>query len=95
MGGMNNANPPAPPQILGHITLRNLSFTYPTGGPEVLHNITLDIPAGSSLAIVGPTGSGKSTLVSLIPASTTPHPNPSSSTEPPSATTPSPTSAQT
>jgi ATP-binding cassette subfamily B protein len=55
------------PQILGHISLRNLSFTYPTGGPEVLHNITLDIPAGSSLAIVGPTGSGKSTLVSLIP----------------------------
>jgi ATP-binding cassette subfamily B protein len=55
------------PQIHGHISLRNLSFTYPTGGPEVLHNITLDIPAGSSLAIVGPTGSGKSTLVSLIP----------------------------
>jgi len=58
---------PPTPQILGHISLRNLSFTYPTGGPEVLHNITLDIPAGSSLAIVGPTGSGKSTLVSLIP----------------------------
>jgi len=32
-----------------------------------LHDISLDIPAGSSLAIVGPTGSGKSTLVSLIP----------------------------
>jgi len=64
---MNNAHPPVPPKILGHISLRNLSFTYPTGGPEVLHNITLSIPAGSSLAIVGPTGSGKSTLVSLIP----------------------------
>jgi len=54
------------PPITGHITFNHLSFAYPTG-PEVLHDITLDIPAGSSLAIVGPTGSGKSTLVSLIP----------------------------
>jgi len=54
------------PSISGHITFRNLTFAYPTG-PEVLHNINLDIPAGSSLAIVGPTGSGKSTLVALIP----------------------------
>jgi ATP-binding cassette subfamily B protein len=52
--------------IAGHITFNHLHFTYPTG-PEVLHDITLDIPAGSSLAIVGPTGSGKSALVSLIP----------------------------
>jgi ATP-binding cassette subfamily B multidrug efflux pump len=55
-----------PIAITGHITFDHLCFTYPTG-PEVLHDITLDIPAGSSLAIVGPTGSGKSTLVSLIP----------------------------
>jgi ATP-binding cassette, subfamily B, multidrug efflux pump len=52
--------------ILGDIEFRNLSFRYPTGG-EVLSGINLRIPAGSSLAIVGPTGSGKSTLVSLIP----------------------------
>jgi ATP-binding cassette subfamily B protein len=52
--------------VHGDIELRNLSFAYP-GGPTVLHNINLTIPAGSSLAIVGPTGSGKSTLVSLIP----------------------------
>jgi ATP-binding cassette subfamily B protein len=52
--------------INGHITFRDLTFAYPTG-PTVLHEISLDIPAGSSLAIVGPTGSGKSTLVSLIP----------------------------
>ena len=44
----------------------NLTFAYPTG-PNVLHDINLDIPAGTSLAIVGPTGSGKSTLVNLIP----------------------------
>ena len=54
------------PTIAGHITFNHLTFSYPTG-PEVLHDITLDIPAGNSLAIVGPTGSGKSTLVSLIP----------------------------
>jgi ATP-binding cassette subfamily B multidrug efflux pump len=52
--------------IEGHIAFRHLSFTYATG-PEILHDITLDIPAGSSLAIVGPTGSGKSSIVSLIP----------------------------
>jgi ATP-binding cassette subfamily B multidrug efflux pump len=52
--------------IRGEITLRNLTFSYSTG-PAVLHDISLNIPAGSSLAIVGPTGSGKSTLVSLIP----------------------------
>jgi ATP-binding cassette, subfamily B, multidrug efflux pump len=52
--------------IAGSIAFHNLTFTYPDG-TEVLHNINLHIPAGSSLAIVGPTGSGKSTLVNLIP----------------------------
>jgi len=55
-----------PASIHGHIRINHLTFAYPTG-PTILHDITLDIPAGSSLAIVGPTGSGKSTLVSLIP----------------------------
>jgi ATP-binding cassette, subfamily B, multidrug efflux pump len=52
--------------ITGDIEFRNLNFAYP-GGPLVLKNINLRIPAGSSMAIVGPTGSGKSTLVGLIP----------------------------
>ena len=52
--------------LQGEIEFRHLSFAY-GDGPEVLKDITLHIPAGTSLAIVGPTGSGKSTLVSLIP----------------------------
>ena len=52
--------------IRGDVEFRNLSFAY-TPGVEVLQDINLRIPAGTSLAIVGPTGSGKSTLVSLIP----------------------------
>jgi ATP-binding cassette subfamily B protein len=57
-------------EILGDVEFRDLHFAYPAenGNPvEVLHGISLRIPAGTSLALVGPTGSGKSTLVSLIP----------------------------
>jgi len=57
-------------RITGEIEFRNLSFTYAEEGGNpapVLRGINLRIPAGSSLAIVGPTGSGKSTLVGLIP----------------------------
>lgn len=54
-----------PTAIQGHIQFRNLDFAY--NGTQVLKEITLDVPAGTSLAIVGPTGSGKTTLVSLIP----------------------------
>jgi ATP-binding cassette, subfamily B, multidrug efflux pump len=50
--------------LSGEIEFRNLNFSY--GETPVLRDISLKIPAGSSLAIVGPTGSGKSTLVNLI-----------------------------
>jgi ATP-binding cassette subfamily B protein len=66
--------------LRGEIEFRNLTFAHPVepkidGAPaaiekppaEILHGIDLKIPAGTSLAIVGPTGSGKSTLVQLIP----------------------------
>jgi ATP-binding cassette subfamily B protein len=50
--------------LKGEIEFRNLNFSY--GETPVLRDITLKVPAGGSLAIVGPTGSGKSTLVSLL-----------------------------
>jgi ATP-binding cassette subfamily B protein len=52
-------------QIEGEIEFRGLNFSYDE--KAVLRDLNLRIPAGSSLAIVGPTGSGKTTLVSLIP----------------------------
>src|ERR1700722_3649415 len=50
--------------LRGEIEFRHLNFRY--GDTQVLRDISLKIPAGSSLAIVGPTGSGKTTLVSLL-----------------------------
>jgi ATP-binding cassette subfamily B protein len=50
--------------LRGEIEFRDLTFSY--NGSNVLRNVSLKIPEGSSLALVGPTGSGKSTLVNLI-----------------------------
>jgi len=70
---------PADKQPDGNIEFRNLNFTYPTtlsgdgaspsnghAPKQVLRDINLTIPAGSTLAIVGPTGSGKTTLAALV-----------------------------
>jgi len=70
----------APQEVIGDIEFRGLSFRYGRtlraeesgngsrhGDELVLKNVNLVVPSGTSLAIVGPTGSGKSTLVSLIP----------------------------
>jgi len=55
--------------LRGDIEFRHLTFSYSDGpgATPVLRNVSLHIPAGSSLAIVGPTGCGKSTLVNLVP----------------------------
>jgi ATP-binding cassette subfamily B protein len=51
----------------GNIEFRNVSFTHRNANRPALRNISLTIPAGKTIAIVGYTGSGKSTLVNLIP----------------------------
>ena len=53
------------PDGLLDIEIRDLRFSYPTG-PEVLHGITVDLPARSRIAIVGETGSGKTTFAKLL-----------------------------
>ena len=64
-------DPSIPPDfaVQGEIEFRNLTFDYGADGEKsnpILQSLSLKIEAGSSLAIVGPTGSGKSTLVNLI-----------------------------
>lgn len=54
---------PAPP-IRGAVTFRNVSFAYREGMP-VLHNIDLEIAAGQTVALVGPTGAGKTSIANL------------------------------
>lgn len=53
-------------KIAGHIRLEHLTFTHQDSNEPVLNDITLDVPAGTTLAIVSKTGGGKSTLVNLL-----------------------------
>ena len=54
-----------PPNLKGEITIEDLNFSYESG-QEVLKNINININAGEKIALVGSTGSGKSTLINLI-----------------------------
>lgn len=54
------------PPIRGDIALEHVSFRYREDTPEVLHDVSLSIPAGKTLALVGPTGAGKTSIANLI-----------------------------
>jgi ATP-binding cassette subfamily B protein len=60
------ANATVPDALRKGITLRNVSFTYPGTSEPVLTDVNLEIPAGSTVAIVGENGAGKSTLIKLL-----------------------------
>ena len=53
------------PPIKGHVEFKNVSFSYEEG-KEVLHNVSFEVQPGESIALVGPTGAGKSTIVNLL-----------------------------
>ena len=57
---------PVDVEIKGHIEYKGLTFNYPGAEASALENINLDIPAGSSVGIIGRTGAGKTTLVDLL-----------------------------
>ena len=53
------------PQVDGHVAFERVRFGYGRG-PEVLHGLDLDVPAGTTVALVGHTGAGKSTIAKLL-----------------------------
>jgi ATP-binding cassette subfamily B (MDR/TAP) protein 1 len=56
-----------PENCHGHLEVENVSFSYPSRrDTKVLNNISLNIPAGKTTAIVGASGSGKSTIIGLL-----------------------------
>ncbi len=58
---------PLMPEIKGDIVLDKVSFSYAGAGNASLKNINVHIPAGKTVGIIGPTGSGKTTFINLIP----------------------------
>jgi subfamily B ATP-binding cassette protein MsbA len=62
---MHPAALPTPPR--GEVQMDNVSFTYSSALPNVLHGVSLRIGAGEVVALVGPSGAGKTTIASLLP----------------------------
>lgn len=61
------ADPVDPATLTGAITFDHVTFSYPGSPTPVLHDITLQIPAGQTYALIGESGAGKTTFASLIP----------------------------
>lgn len=57
----------APAQVHGHVLLRDVSLRYKDDQRAALDSVTIDIPAGKTVALVGPSGAGKSTLINMLP----------------------------
>jgi ABC-type multidrug transport system fused ATPase/permease subunit len=62
---VDSAGAVALPQVQGHVRFDDVRFSYGTG-PEVLHGLELDVPPGTTVALVGHTGAGKSTIAKLL-----------------------------
>ena len=54
------------PQVRGEVAFENVSFRYEENKPDVLHDVTFHVKPGQKVALVGPTGAGKSTIVNLL-----------------------------
>jgi len=59
-------NPIDLPPARGHVSFENVTFAYRTNTPKILENFELDIPAGQTVALVGETGAGKTTVARLV-----------------------------
>jgi ATP-binding cassette subfamily B protein len=55
------------PEIKGHVEFKNVTFRYPGGGAPVLSNVTFEATPGQTIALLGATGSGKTTIINLLP----------------------------
>lgn len=63
---IRNVAAPVTPRLSGHIRFEQVDFTYPHTGIRALQHFSLDIPKGHKIAIIGKTGSGKSTVAQLL-----------------------------
>ncbi|WP_442575183.1 ABC transporter ATP-binding protein [Microbacterium sp. F51-2R] len=61
------ADPKAAPEALGRIEFDHVDFAYPGADEAVLHDLTFSVAPGTTTAIIGSTGAGKTTLVGLVP----------------------------